>query len=342
MRHGNFMFTSALALPLVLGGCGTGMFQFTREWSLFGGDDANFTGGASIIKDYDKLEKVETADIFKDLNVVLPPDSSISSALVIFQTGAATSLTTNDKISMKSSMMRRDAAQDRILRASESRCGYYERYLRRVQSDSALGFGALATVLGGAGAIVTNLSDARALAGAAGISSGVGAEVQKELFSNLASTVIIPGIEKRRSDLLNKMVHNRCYAVDQYTAGMAIADAIAYHNACSLDTGIAEAGLAMKEASSPGLAGLANMGAALTMIANIQNTLVSIAKNTKTLADAADKPGAPIPPPAPTPVTFTNGAHPNTGTDITDCSSINPNLWEALKAPKPPAAAAKP
>ncbi len=327
MKRNVFVFTGVLLLPLVLGGC-------SREWSLFGGNDANFSGAASVFEDYTALESIKTADIAKDLNGSTTTANDLSGAMTTFQTGAAASLTTFDKVTIKNYMMRRDAAQDRILRASENRCGFYQRYLKRLQSDTALGFGGLATALGGAGAIVTGAAEARALAGAAGITSGVGAEVQKDLFANLTSTVIVPGIEKRRSDLLNKIMNNRCYAVDQYTAGMAISDAIAYHNACTLDTGVAEAGLAMKEASSPGLAGLANMSAALAIIASNQSTLSSIAQN-------IGKPAVPVvgapptPPPPPTPITFANNVRTNTGTVVADCTKVYPALWSALQPAKP-------
>ena len=142
----------------------------------------------------------------------------------------------------------RDAVQDKFIIASNNRCGFYEQNLKRTQSTGSMLSGIITTATGGAGAIFSHSS--QVLSGIAGISSGIGAEFQKDLFSNLASGVIIPGIEKRRANLLNQIVSNRCLSPVRYTAGMAIADAIAYHEACSMDTGIIEAGKALKVADT--------------------------------------------------------------------------------------------
>ena len=316
MKTNVALLVSALALPLITAGCGS-------EWSAVGGYRSNYTGAATVFDDYTKVEEVSTADLAKDLEISAGTTQDISAAIVSFQAQAVDGAVSADKKTIRTFMMKRDAAQDRLLRASENRCGFYQRYLKRIQSDSSLGFGTLATVLGGVGSIVTGAGEARALSGAAGISSGVGAEVQKELFANLTTTVIVPGIEKRRSDLHNQIMRNRCYGVDRYTAGMAIADAIAYHNACSLDTGVAEAGLAMKEASSPGLAGLAAMGEALAATSNNQSKLVAISLQTTTAGAAAT-----VTPQTQSAVSLpVGGARPNTGTVIPDCKTINPDLW---------------
>jgi hypothetical protein len=193
--------------------------------------------------------------------------------------------------------------QDRILLASQSRCGFYKEYLKRFQSNSATFFGSLATILGGAGAIVTGADGARALAGLAGISSGVGAEMQKDLFASVTSTVIVPGIEKRRAAILQNIINNRCQTPDRYTIGLALTDALAFHSACSMDVGIAEGGYAIKQAANPGTAGLGAFISLGGQINQAQSVRVSIDKNrrgggsapnTTTVASSVDVPDSTV------------------------------------------------
>jgi hypothetical protein len=156
-------------------------------------------------------------------------------------------------------MDRRNRVQDRILAASEQRCNAYKTYLQRVQSQQEATFGSLTTVLAGAGAIVTGESVARLLAGLAGISSGVGAEFKQAYFSNLASRIIVPAIEKRRRSILLEIEASRTHTghdgvirqqpVWVYTVERAVQDADRFHGACSLVSGIDEAAVSI----NPGL-----------------------------------------------------------------------------------------
>jgi hypothetical protein len=151
-------------------------------------------------------------------------------------------------------MDRRNRIQDRILAASEQRCNAYKTYLQRTQSEQEALFGTLTTVLAGAGAIVTGESHARLLAGLAGISSGVGAEWKQAYFANLATRVIVPGIEKRRRSIMAEIESNRSsgqqpQSISTYTVERAIQDADRFHGACSLVSGIDEAAVSL----NPGL-----------------------------------------------------------------------------------------
>ncbi|MCP5242923.1 MAG: hypothetical protein H6940_05740 [Burkholderiales bacterium] len=56
--------------------------------------------------------------------------------------------------------------------------------------------GTLTTALGGAGAIVTGAEAARILAGLAGIASGTRAELNQAIFESVATSVIVPAIQK--------------------------------------------------------------------------------------------------------------------------------------------------
>lgn len=131
--------------------------------------------------------------------------------------------------------------QDRLIAASNQRCNLYSTYLKRVSTHTNGIFGTLTTLLGGAGAIVTGENSARLLSGLAGISSGTKAELNQAIFESIATSIIIPGIQKSRSDILKDILKNRAKPIEEYTIEGAIAEAIVYHGACSMDTGIAYA-----------------------------------------------------------------------------------------------------
>lgn len=172
----------------------------------------------------------------------------------------------------------RNRIQDRLLAASEQRCDVYKNYLRRLDGSESFLFGGLATVLGGAGAIVTAKDGARILSGSAGVMSGLSAEAKAQIFANLASSVIVPGIEKARQDVLKDIMAKRCHSVATYTLELAMRDAMRFHGACSMDSGIATAGSSLQATKAPGLAAMKD---ALNTIKDIQKTAAQIAQGVK-------------------------------------------------------------
>ncbi|MBB1274816.1 hypothetical protein [Psychromonas sp. SR45-3] len=132
----------------------------------------------------------------------------------------------------------RSQIQDRLIAASNQRCNLYTTYLKRVSTNQNAFFGSLTTILGGAGAIVTGADSARILSGLAGISSGTRSELNQAIFESAATSVIVPGIHSKRAELLTEMSEKRHLPLDNYTVEGAIADAIVYHGACSLDEGV--------------------------------------------------------------------------------------------------------
>ena len=135
----------------------------------------------------------------------------------------------------------RSEIQDRLIAASNQRCNIYETYLKRISTYTNGIFGTLTTVLGGAGAIVTGEQAARTLSGLAGISSGTRSELNQAVFESITTSVIIPGIQNRRNEILQNILSKREEPLSNYTIQGAIADVIKYHGACSMDTGIAYA-----------------------------------------------------------------------------------------------------
>lgn len=157
--------------------------------------------------------------------------------------------------------LRRNRLQDRLIAASEQRCGLYRTYLRRFEAENEFWLGSLATLLGGLGSIFTDASVARALSGAAGVTSGVRAEARQAYLSNLASEVILTGIDQVRGDMLQDIysVRDTLPGIDTYTVEAAIADSIRYHSACSAYVGMAAASSAIEEYANPGIATVVRM-----------------------------------------------------------------------------------
>lgn len=135
----------------------------------------------------------------------------------------------------------RNVIQNEVIRASEQRCGVYKIHLRRLQSNANFLLGSAATALGGLGAIFTNVDTVRALAGSAGITSGIGAEFQESFFSSVIAPVIIDGMEARRSILRDEIMKKQSHGLSTYSLPNALADTARYIAACSVSEGIAEA-----------------------------------------------------------------------------------------------------
>jgi hypothetical protein len=221
----------------------SGCASIGPERSIFGGDRVT-TASANQIFD-PAFEGFTDEQLFKlldpDNKVQLPKDKEYGT------------LSNSEKINYLSLAFRkansdpsygpahRSQVQDRLIAASNQRCNVFKTYLKRVSTYQNGIFGTLTTALGGAGAIVNGEGAARLLSGLAGISSGTRAELNQATFESIATSVIIPGIQKTRSELLKDILNKRSKPLAEYTIEGAIGDAIKYHGACSMDTGIAYA-----------------------------------------------------------------------------------------------------
>lgn len=175
--------------------------------------------------------------------------------------------------------VRRDRIQDRLLAASEERCNTYKIYLKNIDSETKSIFGVATVILAGAGAIATGPVNSRALAGLAGITSGAGAEMTSAVFSNVATHVLIPGIDARRDEIRKDIETKRTRMGEQYTMEAALLDAARYHGACTLDTGLRAASDSVNEVQNVGVKRL--------------NDVLALASQTKFNLDAAAR-GEPV------------------------------------------------
>jgi hypothetical protein len=108
----------------------------------------------------------------------------------------------DNQASLEALRLRRNALQERLIAASNSGCRVFTQHLNTYQSYTNLFLGAAAVGTGAAGAIVTSVTAARALAGTTGALSGTRAEYNADLFAkNLVST-IVQAIDESRVDYL--------------------------------------------------------------------------------------------------------------------------------------------
>lgn len=165
----------------------------------------------------------------------------------------------------------RNRIQERIIAASNQRCGEYKKFLKQLDAGTNFFLGALTTAVAGAGAIVTGPATAvRALSGSAGIVSGIRAEFNETYFQNKTIQVLTDGIEAKRKELYEKILEARgttqeaaqgatrrttqgTKEIEDYTVEAAIKDAITYHDACALIAGLEHAALSVERASNPGV-----------------------------------------------------------------------------------------
>lgn len=145
----------------------------------------------------------------------------------------------------------RNELQDRIIAASNQRCGAYLRELVSTRAQTHMAWGGLATFLSGAASVVTNPTSAAVLAAGSTVSNGVLNLYDQSYFSSLAVNVISSGITRQRQALLEQLRDARKNKDPaEYPLNQAIGDAINYHAACNIISGLETAANATKVAST--------------------------------------------------------------------------------------------
>ena len=153
---------------------------------------------------------------------------------------------------------RRNEVQSSILIASDAACDLYKRRLNGLYSDSNFGFGSFATAMGGLGAIVTGADEARALAGIAGVTSGVRAEWNDAYFRNQVVEVLTKAMDIARKKKREEIQRRSVQVTSDYNIQQSINDAIDYNSKCTLIAGLQETSEALQVVSDPGLKWLAS------------------------------------------------------------------------------------
>ena len=269
------LFLLASAMPAALAGCGPGFAWHNRNQTLY---------GPNPILD-DSVETINLTKLMSFGDDNQPEIKDWDAAFAAFNK-KADSLPGPDKIDQQKKL--RNEVQDRIVAASNQRCGQYKNFLKQFDSETNTILGGLATAVGGAGAIFTPANTARALSGIAAIFSGWRAEVSADFFNNLTIQVVTKGIEARRKEIHDQMLTDRKDAdLSQYSVQRAVGDAAVYHYNCSLIAGLEQAAQSIERAENPGLS---NINKAVDTLVEIQKKLAAM-----TPPKLPEKPAPPSP-----------------------------------------------
>lgn len=232
--------------------------------SACGPEDALLGGGRVTAAGANELlpEQVETVSML-DLLAMIDPDSpklsqypkgvvsaedqprldlELHQALAKFADGAAGR---PDHGAAKVAMI-----QDRLLFASDQKCNVFLKYMTRISSYNKTTFGWLSILTGGAGSLINNADISRIFSGVSGMSTGLGAAVEEDFFSNVATSVIGPAIVRARLEYYGVILDKRKTDPSNYSLGEAITDAVRYHGLCTMDTGIAEAARSVQKTTT--------------------------------------------------------------------------------------------
>lgn len=194
-------------------------------------------------QDDNRIDKV-------DLVKLLDPDAANNDL-----ERAAETFKTNIKTKAKrQQIIERNHVQDRLIAASNQKCGEYVKLIKQYDAETNLLLGIASVVSAGAGAIATPVNTARTLSGLAAIFSGVRAENNDAYFQSLTIQVIAEGIDAQREDILANIHKNRKNAdLQAYGLWQAIGDVSHYHQNCSAVAGLQHAAAGIERARDPGL-----------------------------------------------------------------------------------------
>jgi hypothetical protein len=159
-----------------------------------------------------------------------------------------------NSMSEEEKRLARNGVQERMLSASISRCNVFKTFLQRDQSDVSFWLGSATTVSGILGAVLPGATASRNLAGAAGMFSGIDAEHNQAYFSNLASNVLVKGIELEQSKVQEQLRSvGQKQSIADYPMEAAIRDAIYFDGLCSTVVGLEQAAESITLEKNPGL-----------------------------------------------------------------------------------------
>ncbi|MCR6479180.1 hypothetical protein NU688_23690 [Variovorax sp. ZS18.2.2] len=147
---------------------------------------------------------------------------------------------------------RRNLAQNRLLAASERRCGRFFQFLKKDNSDVNFQFAVGSSVLATAGALVPGIRAAQNLSGLSALVSGVRAEYNNEYYANLAVSVITKAIDEKRKELRIQLQAAQAQPYARYDIAAAVADGVRYDASCNIANGLEQANEALQRLNEPG------------------------------------------------------------------------------------------
>ncbi len=240
MINSKYLMIGLCVSMLALAGC-----SWTSGYSGFAWGQRNVTlyGPFPLLDDSQSIEMIKLGPLVDSKEPIQDWDAAF----------AAFEIKIKDEKSEEERLRLRNQVQERILAASNQRCGEYKNFLKRFDSESNIILGGLATAIGGAGAIFKAADTARALSGIGAIFSGWRAEVNADYFNNLTIQVISKGIEARRKEIYEEILKNREKGLKDYPVQRAVGDAAVYHYNCALIAGLEHAAQSVERDQNPGL-----------------------------------------------------------------------------------------
>lgn len=147
----------------------------------------------------------------------------------------------------------RNMVQERTMAASERRCNHFLIEFRKRNADTNFGLGLATTISAGMGALVPGIRASKNLSGVAGVLSGVRGEFNDAYYANLATSVIIRGIEESRNEARDKLRQQSRQTIGNYSMAAAINDALVFDGLCTVAVGLDKANEALTKVADPGL-----------------------------------------------------------------------------------------
>lgn len=158
----------------------------------------------------------------------------------------------------------RNEIQDRIIAAANQRCQLWKNYFATASSTVGFWSGIVGAATGAASIAFSPEGTKDALTAVSTTSTSVGTQYEKSYLFSLTMPVVFQGVESRRQGIISSVTQRRTRAgapvpIQTYSLSEAIADALEYHAACSVASGLqqaqerlAEGRPAEKSATSPG------------------------------------------------------------------------------------------
>lgn len=211
-------------LALLLSGCAE-----IREYTMR--PEKNLLSGAGIIMKQGNAEQIDVDALIREMKLGDEQTIGAQPGLEILK-------------------YRRNELQSKLIAASNQRCGLYLREITSAKAQTNMAWGSLSILLSGAASVVSHAETARALAAGAAVATGTNAIYDQAYFNNLAVGVISGGIAKQREGILIQINNKSTLDLVKYPVNRAVADALQYHSACNIISGLETAAIATKLAPS--------------------------------------------------------------------------------------------
>jgi uncharacterized protein YceK len=216
--------TFVLLPMLLLSGCAQ-----LREYTM--PPEKNLLSGAGIIMKRENAEEIDVDALVKEMKL-------------------GDQQTIGAKPDWDVLKYRRNELQSKLIMASNQRCGLYLREITSAKAQTNMGWGSLSLLLSGAASVVPHAQTAKALAAGSAVATGTNAIYDQTYFNNLAVGVISAGITKQREGILTQISNKSNLDLVKYPVNRAVADALVYHSACNIISGLEAAAVATKLAPS--------------------------------------------------------------------------------------------